>query len=215
MFLSKLEVNPMRRQSRRLLSDPQAMHAVIMKTCNPNEGERILWRIDETDSSIDLYIVSPQTPDVHTLNDQIGWENQDPESADYDGLLNSLENDQKYAFRLTANPTHVSTENGVKKRYGHVTIEQQKNWFLRKASQHGFKIRKLGKPEFDDPHDLVVHDRKVKTFRRQGKTVTLNVASFSGSLEVTDAELLRTALVMGIGRAKAYGCGLLTLARLS
>ena len=32
--------------------------------------------------------------------------------------------------------------------------------------------------------------------------------------EVVDAAALRRALVTGIGPAKAYGCGLLTLARL-
>ena len=36
--------------------------------------------------------------------------------------------------------------------------------------------------------------------------------TFDGSLTVTDPEKLRHALSNGIGRAKGYGCGMLTLA---
>jgi CRISPR system Cascade subunit CasE len=43
--------------------------------------------------------------------------------------------------------------------------------------------------------------------------VTLGVATFEGQLLVEDAEVFRSTLCSGIGRARAYGCGLLTLAR--
>ncbi len=59
---------------------------------------------------------------------------------------------------------------------------------------------------------LLVHDRETVRFQRQGSTVTLVTATYDGICEVTDADALRTALVAGIGRAKGYGCGLLTLA---
>lgn len=38
--------------------------------------------------------------------------------------------------------------------------------------------------------------------------------TFEGVLTITEAELFRKALIDGIGRAKAYGCGLMTLARI-
>ncbi len=37
-------------------------------------------------------------------------------------------------------------------------------------------------------------------------------AQFDGYLTVTDPRLLQHALVTGVGPAKAYGCGLMTLA---
>ena len=43
--------------------------------------------------------------------------------------------------------------------------------------------------------------------------MTLALATFEGVLEVTDPDALRHGLVHGIGRGKAYGCGLMTLAR--
>lgn len=41
------------------------------------------------------------------------------------------------------------------------------------------------------------------------------MAQFDGALQIEDPERLRTALTAGMGRAKAYGCGLMTLRPLS
>ena len=43
--------------------------------------------------------------------------------------------------------------------------------------------------------------------------VTINRTVYEGVARVTDPDALRRALVAGIGRSKAYGCGLMTLAR--
>ena len=54
--------------------------------------------------------------------------------------------------------------------------------------------------------------REVLRFRRQGSTVTLAVAQVDGVIQIQDADAAREALVHGIGPAKGYGCGLMTLA---
>jgi hypothetical protein len=64
-----------------------------------------------------------------------------------------------------------------------------------------------GDPIFD------VTQSEKRKFQRQGKTVTFEAAVFEGVLRIVDAELLVNAMKKGIGREKAYGCGLLTLAR--
>ena len=56
-------------------------------------------------------------------------------------------------------------------------------------------------------------ERGIAEFKRGERRVTLGVATFEGVLEVTDPDALRRALTHGIGRGKAYGCGLMTLAR--
>ena len=114
----------------------------------------------------------------------------------------------RWGFRLTVNPTRRVTINGVAKILAHVSVEHQTRWLLSRASAIGVSF---GHEE--EPHCRLVR-RNVRKFRRGGETVTLGVASFDGMLTVTDAGLLRSALVSGIGRAKAYGCGLMTLARL-
>ncbi|MQS10215.1 type I-E CRISPR-associated protein Cas6/Cse3/CasE [Streptomyces alkaliphilus] len=47
--------------------------------------------------------------------------------------------------------------------------------------------------------------------RRRGP-VTMVTATFDGRLEVTDPDALRRTLTLGLGRGRAYGCGLMTLA---
>ena len=63
--------------------------------------------------------------------------------------------------------------------------------------------------------EVVVKDSQTIDFTRQGSTVTLTSAVYDGVLVVDDPELLRTALLDGIGRAKGYGFGLLTLVPLA
>jgi len=108
-----------------------------------------------------------------------------------------------------------------------VTQDQQLQWFLDRAEQNGFAVLKsldLGGdlPILEDDnglrHDgetLMVQgiERSIEEFRRRDSRVTLSIAAFDGVLEVTDSQALRHLLVNGIGRAKAYGCGLMTLSR--
>jgi CRISPR system Cascade subunit CasE len=43
--------------------------------------------------------------------------------------------------------------------------------------------------------------------------VSLYTVTYEGILEITDVELFKEVLTKGIGRGKAYGCGMLTIAR--
>ncbi|HZJ03871.1 MAG TPA: type I-E CRISPR-associated protein Cas6/Cse3/CasE [Nocardioidaceae bacterium] len=68
-----------------------------------------------------------------------------------------------------------------------------------------------------EPFDTVrVTHRQRHSFSKSdaGKRVVLQTATFEGQLTVTNATALRASLLDGIGPAKAYGCGLLTLAPL-
>lgn len=54
--------------------------------------------------------------------------------------------------------------------------------------------------------------REILRFRRQRSTVTLAVTQVDGVIQIQDADAARLTLVQGIGPAKSYGCGLMTLA---
>src|SRR5690606_4145740 len=103
----------------------------------------------------------------------------------------------------------------------HVTPEQQSRWLIEKAPRHGFEIRSRTDDSGTDVPDLMVDRRTDLAFdRRDPHTasrgrVTLRTARFEGSLRITDAELFRETLTGGLGRGKAYGCGLLTVARIA
>ncbi|WP_424642605.1 type I-E CRISPR-associated protein Cas6/Cse3/CasE [Embleya sp. AB8] len=112
-------------------------------------------------------------------------------------------------------------------RIGHRTAGAQVGWFIKRTDGWGFDVPLSGaadvvleegaQPEADDlPRDLRVLARSRESFRKEGagRPVVLTTATIEGRMVVTDTELLERALLSGIGPAKAYGCGLLTLAPL-
>lgn len=207
MILTRTFLNTRQPNARKLLASPQVMHAAVMAAFGPDMSERTLWRVDH-DSPLrpTLFIVSPQPPDLAHLDQQAGWPEGRARSAAYGPFLEGLEEGQVWAFRLVANPTHRAQIDGRKLTVAHVTVRQQLRWLQERCEAWGFSIG----PE-EEPTALVT-GRQVKRFRRQGSQVTLGTARFEGVLTVTDATALARALSTGMGRAKAYGCGLMTLA---
>lgn len=222
--LSRLFVNPQKRGARKLLTNAQAMHAAVRAAFPPDINEnagRVLWRVDQTDTTHTLYVVGPERPDLDHLVEQAGWSTRPGEVADYTPFLDSLRLGQEWAFRLVANPVRsVARDRGARgKIMPHVTVEQQIGWLLDRASASGFEVRHARPGGPPTVADVTVTGRRDLGFARsdrdsgQRRTVALRTARFDGSLRVTDVQAMRRALVHGIGRGRAYGCGLLTLAK--
>lgn len=214
MYLTRFEINPQRRAARLLLASPQRLHAAVLAAFpsarrEPSDQGRVLWRVDQRGNQVLLYIASPHEPDLTHLVEDAGWPaTQGWTARPYTPLLDRLAAGDLWAFRLTANPVHTPRGSDKPKRYGHVTAAWQTRWLLDRVSKHGFTVPVT---EHKEP-DVAVRGRRTWRFTRQGSTVTLSVAVFEGRLEVTDPGALRHALTHGIGPAKGYGCGLLTLA---
>ncbi|MSS46401.1 type I-E CRISPR-associated protein Cas6/Cse3/CasE [Cutibacterium sp. WCA-380-WT-3A] len=217
MFLTQFDVNVARRDATRLLASPERLHAAVLASFPPGQSAtgsaRTLWRLDRGPAKHDarLIIVSPLQPDLTVLNEQAGWSTGTPgRSADYDPFLRALRSGSAWRFRCTVNPTTAVRKQGSSRgrRVAEVTADQQLQWFITRLERRGFRLP-------DDPTGVPsarVTRREVLRFRRQSSTVTLAVAQVDGILEITDVDAARSALVGGIGPAKGYGCGLLTLA---
>jgi CRISPR system Cascade subunit CasE len=220
MFLTKMQINPRRRSAHPLMGSPQAMHAAVLAGFadpRPTEHGRILWRMDIHDTHrVLLFVASPEQPDFTHITEQAGWPTTEAwQTRPYGPFLESLRPGQHWQFRLTANPVRSGRAPGWTdtKPLGHVTVKQQEQWLLDRAEKLGFKLAPTH--ELDDgivEPDLAVVDRSIKRFRRKDNAVTIATATFEGQLEITDAPALRHTLTHGVGRAKSYGCGLLTLA---
>lgn len=224
MFLTRMRLNPARRGTRSLLASPQRMHAAVLSAFPPGttvDGPdgRVLWRADTgQDSSITLYVSSPQRPDLTHVVEQAGWPTEQGawQTVDSGRLLSRLDVGQEWIFRLAANPVHnVRGSNGARgKRLGHVTVSQQTEWLLSRTEKWGFVVVESS-AESAAPQ-LAVHSRRQVVFDRRtdgaGRSITLSVATFDGTLRVTAPDLLRMAIAQGVGGAKGYGCGLITLA---
>lgn len=220
MYLTRFELNPARRGTRKLLGSPHAMHAAVLASFPPDRGAqpgdgaengRVLWRIDQADHRTVLYISSPERPDCTHLVEQTGWPTQ-PEwdTRDYRRLLDRLGKGQMWAFRLAANPTKSTRLAAGRRsqRVGHVTVEQQRAWLLERAAGWGFTVPEAG----GGGPAVLVTGRRVRTFRRGDSQVELSTVVFDGRLVVEDPSAFRRAMIRGLGPAKGYGCGLLTLA---
>lgn len=224
MFLTKIDLAPERRLARKYLGSPQAMHAVVMGATGGNIGDgpgRVLWRVDRGTTTA-LYILSPLEPDCSQLVAEAGAAGTQARTLDYSPFLASLDAGQLWAFRLAANPSYSASRGpGVRgQRYGHVTVEQQRQWLVERAPRHGFELMPVDHvdDEGSDGAVMVVHRERPVFNRRRSEgegrdRVTINRTVYEGVLHITDPEPLRRALIAGIGRSKAYGCGLMTLAR--
>lgn len=221
MFFTRFQINPARREARRLLGSPQRLHAAVAAAFpdpSATPDGRVLWRLDAFDRAlVHLYIVSPARPDLSHLVEQAGWPTTSGwDSADYDGFLSRLAGGQAWRFRLTANPVDRAPRSETETRgtvRAHVGAHHQGTWLMSRAAGWGFDL-----PDAVDDPGRLVRARATDQFERASDeaahTVTLSRVTFQGVLLVRDADDLRRALTHGMGRAKAYGCGLMTLAPL-
>jgi len=221
-YLTRMEINPRRRAARRYLGSPQVMHAAVESAFPAaTAGERRLWRVDTAGEAVWLYIVSATRPDLTHIVEDIGrptttsWE-----TKDYQPFLERLEEGQVWGFRLTANPTHSGRRGPDApdtQRFGHLTVSHQEQWLTERMTGWGARAVVASPGEGEALSSFSVMGREIVQFSHQRggarSRVTLTRTSYEGLLEVESAEKLRSALVNGMGHAKAYGCGLMTLAR--
>ncbi|MBH5337622.1 type I-E CRISPR-associated protein Cas6/Cse3/CasE [Streptomyces pactum] len=158
----------------------------------------------------------------------------------YGEFLDALRQGDIWAFRLTANPVHhirrdVDAPGTPTRRTAHVTPRHQIGWLLKHQERAGFTV--LERPAGVESatagtdYEVVVHDRTPVRFGKptdagtgasgtgQGRgrrapdspDVRFTRATFDGRLRITDLTVFRRTLTHGLGKAKAYGCGLMTL----
>ena len=225
MFLTKIDLDPARRLARKYLGSPQVMHAVVLRATGGDDGDgpgRVLWRADRGPATTTLYLLSPSEPDCTQIVAEAGAAGTRSLTLDYSPFLATLDAGQVWAFRLTANPSYSASRGpGARgQRYGHVTVEQQRQWLMDRVPRFGFELMPVDHADGEGTDEAVLvayRERPVFNRRRPGgegyDRVTINRTVYEGVLRVTDPEPLRRALIAGIGRSKAYGCGLMTLAR--
>lgn len=210
VFLSRVYLDDNNRETMRLMSSPEMLHGAVERAFE-SRGPRRLWRVDGVAGRCCLLVLSPDMPDFSQLVHRYGFPGETPAwlTRPYQQLLDRLREGQTWQFRLKANPVRsLSVEQGARgKVMAHVTTHQQKEWLLSRAGACGFALE----PDAFE----VMHTQWFRFSKGHGHVVTLRTATFEGRLTITDAGAFAEALVQGIGRAKAYGCGLMTVAAAS
>ena len=153
-----------------------------------------------------ILVQSHNEPDWNKAFNEFPVLSQPPECKLFLPKLNA---GGSYRFRLLANPTVKKTidSNGEQKkaRLGLLKEEAQQDWLQRKLEAAGSKVLAS--------HILprgFQHSRKNPA---KDETHQIHFAVlFEGILQVDDVSLLQSALETGLGPAKGFGFGLLSLA---
>jgi len=207
------------------------------KKAKAREEFGVLFRADVEDNHnrVIVYVQSAVKPDWALLNghkDYLYEHVDNPACKEITSTYQQLQKDQVLSFRLRANPTKrvakpVKGDKAIKgKRVGLLREKEQFAWLIRKGQERekgqagGFEL--LTKCIEDEngeiqqiPRVSVQPEGKQNWRKKEGghshKTTHLAVR-FDGLLRITDAEAFRQTLARGIGPAKAFGFGLLSIA---
>lgn len=141
-----------------------------------------------------VLIVSDRQPGTH-IDGQYGEVVSKP-------IADSFLTYQKYRFKVQVNPVRKEKQSG--KRVAVTGRNDIAQWFLHRASTNwGFNV---------DPQTLQIDAIDVLQFNdKEGRQITLGKAHIQGMLTVCDEHQFRNSFKHGIGKGRAFGCGLLQI----
>lgn len=221
MKLSRLFLNPVSRDVARVQADSQALHRCVMALFGEADGparakHAVLYRLDvsEREGTVALLLQSREAPALerlpeHFLDPRAGADAS--ATTDLAPLMARLTMGSELRFRLRANPTRridtKSAPDGTRRNGRRVplrTPEARLAWLQRKLTSAGFAL-------VGGEGTCLVRPDGLQRGKRGDARLTHEGVVYEGNITVVDATLARAALEHGIGPAKAYGFGLLSL----
>jgi CRISPR system Cascade subunit CasE len=164
-------------------------------------GASLLYRVDAEDVVLAQY-AAPANWSV------LGVHLSAVTVKDVEAAHATLAAGQRLRFLMHANPTFDAVVDGKRRRTAIRTADRQIEWLLRKLADAGCHPHETG-----GLPQVVAGETWQQRSRRGDARLTHQGVVYRGVLEVDDPDRLRVALGRGIGRARAYGFGLLTVAR--
>ena len=201
MYLSKCVIN-----SNKPIN-PYHLHRELWKLFpdRPNDSRDFLFRVENLGRREPQRILlqSKERP-VANSNNLITLINS--LAVEDDKLKQNIPSGKLLRFLVRANPTKRIKDESKTHNQGRVRVplideDNMKHWLSRQL-EDGARLK-----------EVMINGQNVLYFRKgshAGKVVT---ATYSGLLTVEDAEALIERVILGIGPAKAFGCGLRSLAR--
>lgn len=167
----------------------------------------ILFRAEDTPTGTHLLLQSTYQPDLGRLPDGYGTAVSRP----LDPLLDALRSGLAVRYRCVASPVRKP---GATTRAAYrlppvlaLNGAAADEWWARQSDACGLRVLDLTSHPLD-----TIRGQRGKSGPAAKQRISHNRTRFDGTALITDPELLRTKIVEGIGRAKAYGCGLLSIA---
>jgi len=229
MYLTRLRLDPHHRDVQRCLADSQALHHFVLRLFDGSDatagGRRaalgVLHRLQTRDegATLELLIQSAAEPRAHMVPPEtLAATDGSVMTTSLEPLLERLKLGAAFRFRLRANPTRkIDTKSGPdrSRRNGkRVPVrgdDGRTAWVRRQLERAGMRLA-----EDDDGNPWLRQrpDGLARGHRRGSAVLVHDSHMFEGVLSVVEPLTARAAVVAGIGPAKAYGFGLLSLAPL-
>lgn len=201
LFLSSIVVDPRSFAGRTALADVHQMHRSVMAAFPHSDAAAardtfgVLYRVEADDR---VLVQSRVAPDPGGL--PAGFELAGARPLHLDRFPAGC----RVRYRIVANTTRQEFVRGGRGRRVAVTGDDAVIWWEERAASAGLSLE--GAPLVEGASALGV--------RRSGQRLTFCGHRFEGTATVADLERLVAAVKVGVGRAKAYGFGLLSVARI-
>lgn len=205
MYLSLLRLSQRSRRAMTEASHPYELHRSLLKAF-PNKSTggpgRVLFRLDTDDETggMSVLVQSEKEPSWARLNDTTDFLTECKCKEFQPGLASS----QVLHFRLRANPTKRSKSTG--KRQGILKVEEQIDWLRNKGLQGGFEVINASVVSEGFSKDKMTDRSNTK------HNTTMLSVRYDGLLRVIDQDSFIRTIQEGIGSAKGFGFGLLSVA---
>jgi CRISPR system Cascade subunit CasE len=214
MYLSRLRFHTANREARHSLQTPYHLHAAVMTAFPKPENlpdtpkhihlpdARVLFRREQDQRFspwVEVLVQSMKAPNWSELAQNLGQAFMFEQKA----FSVAFSREQNLSFRLRANP--VVTRD--KKRLPIIGEIEQRTWLERQGKKHGFELADCSL--FDEGK----WEAHKEDENGQKHSIAISTVFYEGRLIVDDPELFGNAVATGIGPAKAFGCGLLSVAR--
>ncbi|TXS44075.1 type I-E CRISPR-associated protein Cas6/Cse3/CasE [Streptomyces sp. uw30] len=214
-WLTRMVPNPRSQDVRRDLTSRTAamnLHRRLMALFPDNAGPDpraqfgVLFRIDDTPAGPHILLQSTHQPDLTRLPDGYGT----AQSRPLDALLDALKPGLTIRYRCAASPIRKpgATTRALYNLPAVVPLTgtHADEWWTRQADTAGLKPLTLHSQPLDTAQATRTPTTGAPQHIRHART------RFDGRATITDPDLLRQKITEGIGRGKAYGCGLLSIA---
>lgn len=210
LWLTRIIPDQRSREARRDHASAVDLHHRLMSlfadhvaAAAPRRHLGVLFRAENTGNAQQILLQSAQQPDLARLPAGYGQAVTKPLTP----LLDALRPGLSVRYRIAANPIRKPgcTTRELYRLSAVVPLQGQAadDWWTRQAHSAGLELRTL----HSTPLDAARGSR-----RSDQRHVKHDRVLFEGTAVIADAELLRTRLTDGIGKGKAYGCGLLSIA---
>lgn len=216
--------------------EPYQLHQLIWKGfpgIENVEGSRpFLYRHNEEESAHSILVQSAMLPDWKQLDNESEGSTTQMRTFDPHALTAGT----RLRFFVRANPVverkgysdktsrriivgskldYVAGKIGVEIKTLDDREQRLTAWIERKGTEGGFAIERdeLTRPllMISPNHDYVIR----RSRDRKAEPMTFTGVDFEGILRITNAEAFAKTLQSGIGRGKAFGFGLITVAKLT